>query len=224
MEYSFEKEGLRSIPDTFYPVEKLKDFTHMGTVKTYAKGSTIVFPDDENYMLIYVLSGRISVSVLADEEKEKLIYYTGENGIICARMYHMDNDNIYIVATQKSKVCYFSEEQLSTIFSQDNAIIFEIIKSFISKVRFCTKQNLELTYYNPTNRILRLLHEVYLSNGILVGDSYEICINLSLKFISQITGAHYVTVCRVLGYLKKQKIVEKIKTKLLFMIRINYKN
>jgi|GEM_PF-955646 len=216
MQNSFESEGSRSIPDTFYPVEKLKEFIHMGIVKTYARGSAIILPDDENYMLIYVLSGRIRVSVITDDGKEKLQYFSGENGIIGARLYRMNNnDSIYAVATEKSNVCFFSEEQLRKIFKQEDEIIFEVIKSIISKTHFFSKQNLERDFYNPANRILRLLHGLYLTNGISVGDSYEICMNLSLKFISQITGAHYVTVCKVLGYLKKQNILEKMKDKII---------
>ncbi len=39
--------------------------------------------------------------------------------------------------------------------------------------------------------------------------------DLSLQFISEITGAHYVTVSKVLKYLKEQKIIEKKKDKII---------
>ncbi len=35
MQYDYGRcEGARAIPDTFYPIEKLREFTHIGVVKT----------------------------------------------------------------------------------------------------------------------------------------------------------------------------------------------
>ncbi|MDJ0304529.1 MULTISPECIES: Crp/Fnr family transcriptional regulator [Dehalobacter] len=216
MQYDYGRcEGARAIPDTFYPIEKLREFTHIGVVKTYAKDSNVILPGGKDYMLVYVLSGRISLNLMTEDGRERVIYFSGENGIL-GRLYKMENDNdAYAVAIEDSKVCLFFEEHLRIIFRQDEDMIFEVLRNCLSKVSYYMRQTIERDFYNPTIRILRLLHGLYLTNGISVGDSYEIRMDLSLQFISEITGAHYVTVSKVLKYLKEQKIIEKKKDKII---------
>jgi len=214
MEYNFLNEGTRTIPDTFYPVEKLQRFVHLGIVKSYAKGSAVILPGDKEYMLIYVLSGKVQINMVTEEGRQRLVYFCGKNGIM-DRIFQMNNDNAYATAIEKCRVCFFSKEQLLTIFQTDCDIYFEIIKNVFSKTLYFMKQTVEMELYNPAVRIVRLLYGLCISNGIPVGDSYEVRLELSQKRISEISGVHFVTVSKVLGFLTKQKIIEKKKGKVM---------
>ncbi|TCX53489.1 Crp/Fnr family transcriptional regulator [Dehalobacter sp. 14DCB1] len=213
MEYDFFNELTRTIPDTFYPVEKLQRFVHLGVVKSYAKGSAVILPGDE-CMLIYVLSGKIQLNMVTEEGRQRLVYFCGKNGVM-DRIFQMNNDNAYATAIEKCRVCFFSKEQLLTIFQTDSDLYFEIMKNLFAKGIYFMKQTVEMELYNPTVRIVRLLYGLCISNGIPVGDSYEVRLELSQKQISEISGVHFVTVSKVLGYLEKQRIIEKKKGKII---------
>lgn len=201
------------IPDTFAPVEKLKEFTHLGTVKSYAKGSSVIFPGEEPHTLIYVLNGKLRVNLVFDDGRERLIYFAGKYTFV-GRLFETYN-TIYATAIEDSIVCNFNKQQLSQIFRQDEDIYFDIIRNYLSKVSYYMRQVAEMDYFNPGVRVVRLLYKLYNSKDFAASNSYEVDSDLSLKSISEITGAHYVTVSKVLGCLKKQNILEKKKNKII---------
>ncbi|NLI93535.1 MAG: Crp/Fnr family transcriptional regulator [Peptococcaceae bacterium] len=201
------------IPDTFFPVEKFNQFIHLGSVKRYSKGSAVVLPGDKVQKLIYVISGRLRISMITDDERERLIYFAGKNCVL--GLLFTECSDVYAVAMENSQVCLFSEHQVRQIFQMDQDIVFDILKNYQSKVSYYMKQVTEMDYFNPTVRVVRLLHQLCISQGVEVGNSYEVNIELTMKSISEITGAHYVTVSKVLGCLKKQKILEKKKDKII---------
>ncbi|TCX53492.1 Crp/Fnr family transcriptional regulator [Dehalobacter sp. 14DCB1] len=214
MKYDFSDEVARTIPDTFYPVEKLQKFIHLGIVKSYAKGSAITLPGDREPMLIYVLSGKVQIKMVTEDGRERLHYFCGKNGILC-KLFPMNHDNSYITAIEKCSVCFFTEEQLKAIFQIDDDIFFEILKNTFSKSLYFMMQTVEMELFNPTIRIVRLIYGLCISNGIPVGNSYEVRLELSQRTISEISGVHHVTISKVLGYLEKQKIIEKKKGKII---------
>lgn len=204
---------LAVIPDTFFPVERFQQYTHLGTVKSYAKGSAIVMPGEVTSTLIYVVSGKLRVNKLIDDGRERLVFFAGKHGLL-GKLYETCNE-IYAIAMEDSKVCFFTKQQLKVIFRFDDEIIFDVIRNYLAKASYYMKQVAEMDYFNPTVRVVRLLYELYLTNSKAVGKTYEITTELSLKSLSEITGAHYVTVSKVLGCLKRQNILEKKKNKII---------
>ncbi|MCM1566771.1 Crp/Fnr family transcriptional regulator [Dehalobacter sp. 4CP] len=202
-----------AIPDTFFEVERLQEFINLGTVKTYAKGSAVMWPGDKCSSLIYVVSGRLRVNKLLDDGRERLVYFTGKHGLV-GKLYETCNDS-YAIALEDSKVCFFSKEQLKKIFSLNDEIPFDIIRNYLSKTSYYMKQAAEIDYFNPAVRIVRLFYELYIANGVKTGDHYEINIQLSLENISEITGTHYVTASKVIGWLRKNKVMEKKRKKII---------
>ncbi|TCX50765.1 Crp/Fnr family transcriptional regulator [Dehalobacter sp. 12DCB1] len=201
------------VPDTFFPVEKLVKYTHLGSVKTYPKGSTVVFPGDRMLTLGYVIYGRLKINLFIEDEREKLMYFAGKYCILS--LLFTEFSGIYAVATEDSQVCFFTEQQIRQIFCIDDDIVIDVLKNYQSKINYYVKQVTEMDYFNPTVRVVRLLYKLCLASGIEVNDCIEINIDLSMKDISEITGTHYVTVSKVLGWLRRQNILEKKKSKII---------
>jgi CRP/FNR family transcriptional regulator len=200
---------LAAIPDTFFPVERFLKYIHLGTVKTYAKGSAIIMPGEITQTLMFVVSGKLRINKFIDDGRERLVYVAGKYGLV-GRLYETCND-IYVLAMDESQVCFFTKQQLKEAFRLDEELIFDVLKNYLTKVSFYMKQAAEMDYFNPTVRVVRLFYELHISSGSGAGNFSEINTDLTLKSISEITGAHYVTVSKVLGYLKKQNIMEKKK-------------
>ncbi|MCM1566151.1 MAG: Crp/Fnr family transcriptional regulator [Dehalobacter sp.] len=201
------------VPDTFFPIEKLVKYTHLGSVKTYPKGSTVVFPGDRMLTLGYVIYGRLRINAFIEDEREKLMYFAGQHCIL--GLLFTEFSGIYAVATEDSQVCFFTEQQIRQIFRTDDDIVIDVLKNYQSKINYYAKQVTEMNYFNPTVRVVRLLYKLCLASGIEVDDCIEINIDLSMKDISEITGTHYVTVSKVLGWLRRQNILEKKKNKII---------
>lgn len=201
------------LPDTFFPVERLQRYIHLGSTKSYPKGSAVVLPGDRVKMLIYVISGRLRISMVIDDERERLVYFAGRNCLL--GLLFTEYSDVYAVTTESSRVCLFSEQQVRQIIQMDNDISLEIFKNYQSKVSYYMKQVTEMDCFNPTVRIVRLLYQLCIAKGIKIDNAYEVDSTLTLKSISEITGAHYVTVSKVLSCLKKQNILEKKKEKII---------
>lgn len=201
------------IPDTFYPIERLQQYVHFGNEKSYAKGSYVIFPGEEPYKIIYILNGNLRVNLICDDGRERLLYYAGKYTFV-GRLFETSN-NICALAVEDSKVCTFNKQQLSHIFHQDEEVVFDIIRNYLSKVGYYMKQVTEMDYFSPAVRIVRLLYELYISKGVATDNYYEIDSTLTLKSISEITGSHYVTVSKVFSNLKKWGILEKKKSKII---------
>ncbi|SHN50235.1 Crp/Fnr family transcriptional regulator [Desulfitobacterium chlororespirans] len=212
MEYRLTRY-LAALPDTFFPVERFQQHTESGMVKFFNKGSLVLRPGEATSALIYVISGKVRVNKMIDDGRERLAYYAGQHGII-GRLYETCND-IYIIALEDSEVCFFTQLQLKEIFRRDEDLIFDLLRNYLSKVSYFIKQSTEIDYFNPTIRVVRLLYELLLTSGVRVESFFEIPTQLSLTDISEITGAHYVTVSKVFGHLKKQHIAERKKHKII---------
>ncbi len=201
------------VPDQFYPIEKMQEYVHLGVVKDYAKGSAVVLPRESTLRMIYVLSGRLRVNMVTDDGREKLLYTAGPYSLL-GRLFSTKVNDFHIIALADSTVCFFTKQQLKEVFRRDEELIFEILKNYTSKVAYFMQKTKDLESYTPTIRILRLLDDLCHKQGELVEDIYEISTVLSQNNIAEITGAHYVTVSKVLGCLRKQGIARKTKNKI----------
>jgi CRP-like cAMP-binding protein len=218
------------VPDNFYPVKSLQKYVHMGVLHKYRKGDTITFPGEAIDRVIYVVSGKVGVYCLEDN-KQKLMYYACRYCTI-DMLFSFGIYLAHIVSEENSTVCFFSKEQLFEIFRQDDEAHQDFLFNYASKCGFFMYVSKEMDLYTPTARVLRMLCELCLTKGKIVDNVYEIDIKLTQKTISEITGVHFVSVSRIFGWLKKEKIVNKTPNKIIIydlprlkdMINLNNKH
>jgi len=207
------KDIPKIVPDSFHPIKKLRDYTFIGNVRSFQKGDTVVLPGETIHKVIYVLSGKLSVSFLNDDGKQKSMYTAGRYSIV-DRLFPSENCFVHVVSEENSTVCFFTKEQLFFIFKQDEEIIYEFIVNYSSKCFHFMNEAKEMALYNPSIRVLRLLQELCLSEGKPVGNAFEINIRLAQKSISEITGVHYVTISKIFRWLKRENILHKTTNKI----------
>lgn len=201
------------VPDSFYPIEKMRQYTHLGIVRHYEKGSSVVLPGEMVSKLIFVLAGRLRIYLMTDDGREKFVYSAGQFALV-SRLFSTENRFYHIKAVENSEICCFTWPQLLQVFREDENLILEVIKNYNSKVSYFMNLVKEMDFYNPTIRILRLLYELGLAQGKPAGNALEVKIALPQNSIAEITGAHYVTVSKVLNCLKKENILDKKKDKI----------
>ncbi|EQB21428.1 Transcriptional regulator, Crp [Dehalobacter sp. UNSWDHB] len=197
----------------FYPMKKLQNYIHMGVIRDYRKGDSIVLPGELIDRIVYVLSGKLSISFLNEDGRKKIMFYA-DPYTFSDRLFPVDPCAVHVVSVENSTVCFFSKEQLSEIFQMDKEVIFEFITSYSSKCSYFMRETNEIALYGSSVRVLRLLYDLCLNQGKLVDGVYQIDVKLSQKSISEMTGIHYVTVCKLFGYLRKANILHKTTNKI----------
>ncbi|MCM1566123.1 MAG: Crp/Fnr family transcriptional regulator [Dehalobacter sp.] len=202
-----------ALPNHFYPMKKLQNYINMGVVREYRKGDSIVLPGELIDRIVYVLSGKLSISFLNEDGRKKIMFYAGPY-TFSDRLFPVDPCFVHVVSVEDSTVCFFSKEQLSEIFQMDKEMIFEFITSYSSKCSYFMRETHEMALYSPSARVLRLLYDLCLNQGKLVDGVYQIDVKLSQKSISEMTGIHYVTICKLFGYLRKENILHKTTNKI----------
>ncbi|TCX51673.1 Crp/Fnr family transcriptional regulator [Dehalobacter sp. 14DCB1] len=198
------------LPDTFCCVPKLLNYVHLGSLRNYGKGEMISQPGEVIGKVIFVLSGKLATSRITDDGREVFVC-SGRQHSVINRLFEFEGDNVQIVAIEASKICFFSEEQMLMIFKHDEKIISDFLYNESIKLNYFIKLSCELKLYTPSVRVLRLFYGLYNLNGQSKDTYWEIQIALPNKVIAEITGLHHVTVSKILGSLKKEKILSKKK-------------
>lgn len=211
------------LPNNFYPVKQLKNYTHLGVIRNYGKGDTVVLPGEILAKIIYVLAGRLSISFLNEDGRQKIMFYA-DPYTFCDRLFTADSCAVQVVSVEASRVCFFSKEQLSEIFRMDEKVVFDFITGYSSKCSYFMQETQEMALYGSSVRVLRLLYKLCLTQGKQVKNTYQIDIKLPHKLISEMTGIHYVTISKLFGYLRKENILHKTTSKIIIYDLAKLKN
>ncbi|WP_348980852.1 Crp/Fnr family transcriptional regulator [Dehalobacter sp. 14DCB1] len=202
------------LPNHFYPINKLKNYLNMGIVRNYQKGDSVVSPGEIIDSVIYVISGKLGITFLTEDGKRRLMFHA-DAGTFTDRLFQPDDCLVDVVSEEESVVCYFSKDKLLEMFQQDKEVLCEFITSYASKCGYFMHEAKEMALYNPSVRVLRLLYKLCLTKGELVNNVYEINIKLSQKAISEMTGVHYVTVCKIFQNLREKNILRKTSNRII---------
>ncbi|AHF09374.1 MULTISPECIES: Crp/Fnr family transcriptional regulator [Dehalobacter] len=199
------------LPGNFYPILKLCNYTHLGVIRNYRKGDTIVLPGEIINKVVFVLSGKLGISFMNDDGRQKFMFYA-DPFTFADRLFAIEECFVHVVSEERSTVCFFDKEQLLSIFQQDKEVLIEFITCYASKCTYFMRESKEMAIYKPSVRVLRLLYELCRQKGKEVDQVdhvYEIDERVSQKAISEITGVHFVTICKLFRYLKKENILKK---------------
>lgn len=198
------------IPDSFPCVERLEKYLHLGCTRSFSKGSIVLSQGRETNTLMYVQSGCLSVNMGTDDGHNKFLFLIGERSIGMTT-FLSEHHELQIYAVKNSTVCFFSMEQILEIFDEDKQIILDILQNILTKVYYFMSQSRDLNFCRPASRVFRMLYNLCIHEGRFIGDCYQIKMKLTQKAIGDITGTHYVTVCKLFNMLDKQGILKKTK-------------
>lgn len=197
------------LPDSFYKI-RIKEYVGLGTIRSFSKGVSLVLPGEHPRALMYIISGKIRVDAIDDSGRSKLMFIFNK-GSSAVTIFMGEKHEFCFTALEKSTICFFSKSQLLNVFELDKEIIFDIMKNLITKANFFMRESISLCKYKPAQRILRLLYNMCIDQGQQDKDIWRIKTGISQKIIGEITGTHPVTVSRLLGMLKREKLISKNK-------------
>jgi len=198
------------IPESFCQVDRLEKYMHLGYTRVFPKGSIVLSQGMESNVIMYVQSGCLAVSMGADDGHNKFLFHIGTHSIGMAT-FLSEFHELQIYTIKNSTVCFFTVEQILKIFHEDEQVILDILQNALTKVYYFMTQARDLNYCRPSSRVFRLLYNLCLNEGKQVGGYYVIQTKLTQKAIGEITGTHYVTVCKLINILEKKGVLKKTK-------------
>ncbi|WP_368292771.1 Crp/Fnr family transcriptional regulator [Dehalobacter sp. TBBPA1] len=203
------------LPQNFYPMLKLRDYLHLGIIRHYRKGESIVFLGETIDSIILVLSGKLGISFMHENGKQKFMYHADPYTFIDEALGIFTSSYVHVVSEEDSSVCFFEKFQFLMILHENKELLLEYITCFSSKRCYFMHEASEAVLYKPSVRILRFFYLLCNTQGKLVDNVYEIDVKISQRAISEITGVHFITVNKILRYLKKENILNKTRNKII---------
>jgi len=201
------------IPELFHSVEGLDKYMHIGHTRSFTKGSILLSQGTKSNSVLYVHSGCLELSMGTDDGHNKFLFHIREHSIGMT-VFLSANHELQLTAIENSTVCFFDIEQLLKIFHDDDLILLDFLQNVLTKTYYFMAQARDLNYRRPSSRVFRLLYNLCIAEGKLIDGNYHINSNLSQKAIGEITGTHYVTVCKLFNLLNKQGVAKKTKDKI----------
>ncbi|MDR1320175.1 MAG: Crp/Fnr family transcriptional regulator [Gracilibacteraceae bacterium] len=201
------------IPESFYSVEGLEKYLHLGQTREFRKGEVILAQGVPNNSMLYVQSGCLSVNMCNEDGDNKFMFLICERSIGMS-VFLSELHELLITATEAARLCFFTMEQALEIFRQDEQIMLDVLQNILSKVYYFMAQSRDLNFSRPSTRIFRLLYNLALTEGRLENGVQVVRTRLTQKAIGEITGAHYVTVSKLFNYLEKHEILTKHKDRI----------
>ncbi len=202
------------LPGHFYPVLKLRAYTQLGVVRSYSKGDSVVLPGEVVNKVIFVLAGKLGVSFLNEDGRQKFMFYV-DPFTFADRLFAIEECFVHVVAEEGSRVCFFESEPLLCALQEDRELLIEFIACYASKCTYFMREAKELVLYRPSARVLRLLYELCRAQGKECAQGYVIDERITQKAISEITGVHFVTISKLFRYLKEENILQKQANKII---------
>lgn len=197
---------------------QVKLICERATERKYLKGEIIFFEDNNDENLYILLDGRVKLTMLSPEGKEKAISIL-QVGDIFGEMSLFDQDTTPITAEviDDARLVSIPFHDLEDIIRQEPEVAIKIIEALAKRSRLLTSQIRELVFQDAEGRLASLLMRFIEDFGVEVKSGYLIDIVLTHQEIANLMGSSRVTVTKLLNQLIDEGIIKIYKRKIVVM-------
>ncbi len=198
--------------------EQVKLICERATEKKYLKGEIIFFEDNNDENLYILLEGRVKLTMISPEGKEKAISIL-QVGDIFGEMSLFDQDTTPITAEviDDARLVSIPFHDLEDIIRQEPEVAIKIIEALAKRTRLLTSQIRELVFQDAEGRLASLLMRFIEDFGVEVKSGYLIDIVLTHQEIANLMGSSRVTVTKLLNQFIDEGIIKIYKRKIVVM-------
>ncbi|HHU92847.1 MAG TPA: Crp/Fnr family transcriptional regulator [Halanaerobiaceae bacterium] len=177
--------------------------------RKYLKGEIIFFEDNNDENLYILLEGRVKLTMLSPEGKEKAISIL-QVGDIFGEMSLFDQDTTPITAEviDDARLVSISFQDLENIIRKEPELAIKIIEALAKRSRLLTSQIRELVFQDAEGRLASLLMRFIEDFGVEVKSGYLIDIVLTHQEIANLMGSSRVTVTKQLNQFIDEGIIK----------------
>lgn len=196
--------------------DEVKMICERASEKKYYKDEIIFFEEDLNNENLYILlEGRVKLTILSPEGKEKVLTIMQE-GDIFGDMSLFDQDSHPITAEviEDARIVILTFADLESIIKQKPGVAIKIIEAMAKKTRLLTSQIRELVFQDTEGRLAALLIRFMEDFGVEVASGKLIDLVLTHQEIANIMGSSRVTVTKLLNKFIDEGLIKIYKRKI----------
>ncbi len=186
--------------------------------KYYQKGEIIFFENDDYGGLYLLVSGRVKLSMLSPDGKEKVLNILQEGDIMGeVSFFDLDPHPITAEAMENARIVIIPREKLEDIITKKPSLALKIIESLAKKTRLLTSQVRELVFHDAAGRMASLLSRFVKDFGVEINGGKMIDIILTHKEIANLIGSSRVTVTKIINNFIDEGVIKMHKRKIVIV-------
>ncbi len=186
--------------------------------KHYKKGEIIFFENDDYGGLYLLVSGRVKLSMLSPDGKQKVLNILQEGDIMGeVSFFDLDPHPITAEAMENARIVIIPREKLEDIITKKPGLALKIIESLAKKTRLLTSQVRELVFHDAAGRMASLLSRFAEDFGVDINGGKMIDIILTHKEIANLIGSSRVTVTKIINNFIDEGIIKMHKRKIVIV-------
>lgn len=186
--------------------------------KRYYKNEVIFFENDNDQKLYILVAGRVKLSMLSPDGKEKVLTILQE-GDIFGEMSLFDQDPHPLTAevVEDARLVILPFKDLETIIMKNPKVAIKIIEALAKKTRLLTSQIRELVFQDAEGRLASLLTRFVEEFGVEVKSGKMIDLILTHQEIANLLGSSRVTVTKLLNQFIDEGVIKIYKRKIVVL-------
>jgi CRP/FNR family transcriptional regulator len=198
--------------------EELEMICEKSYAKFYQKGEVIFFENDSVKKLYLLINGKVKLSMLSAEGKEKVLTILQE-GDIFGELSLFDEDPHPLTAEvlDDARLLIIPWQEMEKIIMERPSMAIKIIEALSKKTRLLTSQVRELVFQDAAGRLASLLSRLAEDFGREISEGTVIDLVLTHQEIANLIGSSRVTVTKLINRfideglitIKKRKIIIK---------------
>lgn len=204
-------------PELFRQVPLFADLTDgdieslmsMITRRKYPKDSVIFFEKDVGDALFMIVSGRVRITILADDGREIVLSVLGE-GDFFGEMSLLDNEprSATAIAMEETEVAIIHQKEFFSVVERQPPILIKILSTLSARLRRANHQIGNLALLDVYGRVARVLLELGQDQGTRLKDGRISFRRPTHQEIANMIGATRETVSRMISDLHRQGYIE----------------
>jgi CRP/FNR family transcriptional regulator/CRP/FNR family cyclic AMP-dependent transcriptional regulator len=189
--------------------QDIKALMSMLTRRRYPKDSVIFFEHDPGDSLYLIVSGRVRVTILADDGREIVLAVLGE-GDFFGEMSLLDNEprSATAIAMEDTEVLIIHQKEFFSIVEKRPPILIKLLSVISARLRKANHQIGSLALLDVYGRVARVLLDLAQEQGTRLKDGRISFRRPTHQEIANMIGATRETVSRMISDLHRQGYIE----------------
>lgn len=206
---------LKNVPLFSALSEKQLDMLyHIGTVKQFSKGYTIVRQGDRGDIFYIVVSGVVKVSLLNKDGKE-IVLSTLYAGDFFGELSLLDNEprSANVIVIEEASLFMLTRSCFYDLITTQTNILKKVLQEICSRLRHADEKIESLAFLDVYGRTVRVLQQLAHDQGVKVKNTIEIQHAPTHQELSNIVGTSRETISRIITLLKGNRNLVSYKGK-----------
>lgn len=199
-----------ALPIDFSKMSSLEKYLDRGVRRNLVKGQYLFFCDETANLFYYIKKGRMTISYVS-ENGEEFYYCTCEEGGAVNTINSRLSCLLVGLIDKDVEIYTFRLDELIAIVKEDEQVMVEMMNFTMAKEDYFVEQAVDRVSLDAMERISKLLCDLAEESSIRINGGYMLNFKLTQKYISQVLGMHFITVCRVMKELTDEGLIKKEK-------------